>query len=70
MDKEKDVFQTVEDKSITVSLEEYKQLINDLSKYKAQMEVLNTKPSANDVVLEIEQNHVNPQPKQKKGFFE
>lgn len=70
MDKEKDVFQTVDDKSITVSIEEYKQLINDLSKYKAQMEVLNTKHSANDVVLEIEQNHVNPQPKQKKGFFE
>lgn len=71
MDKEKDVFQTVsESNSITVSLDEYKQLINEMNKYKAQVEVLNNKPVQKEVVLEIEQNHVNPQPKQKKGFFD
>lgn len=71
MDKEKDVFQTVgADKSITVSLDEYKQLLNEVSRYKAQVEVMNTKPVQKEVVLEIEQNHVNPQTKEKKGFFD
>lgn len=71
MDKEKDVFQTVEEKPATVSLtiEEYKNLIAENAKFRTQVEVMNTKPVKQEVVLEIEQNHVNPQPKEEKGFF-
>lgn len=71
MDKEKDVFQVVEEKPATVSLtmEEYKNLIAENAKFKTQVEVMNTKPAKQEVVLEIEQNQVNPQPKEEKGFF-
>lgn len=70
MNEEKNEFQNVtvkEDNRISISLEEYKTLIAENTKYKAQVEVLN-KPTPN-VALEIEQSHVRPQPKERRRLF-
>lgn len=72
MDKEKDVLQTVkeEPKTVSLSVEEYRNLISESAKYKAQVELMSAKPAQKEVVLEIEQSHVNPQTdKPKRGFF-
>lgn len=70
MDENKNEFPhvvTKEDNKISISLEEYKTLIAENTKYKAQVEVLN-KPTQN-VALEIEQSHVSPQPKERRRLF-
>lgn len=70
MDKEKDVFQAVkeEPKTISLSMDEYKNLVSENAKFKAQVEMYK-QPVQKQVAVEIEQSHVRPPQKQKRGLF-
>lgn len=62
----------MEDKKIEMTMEEYKNLVSENIKYKAEIEMLKEKPrpiAANDPALEIVQSHVRPEDKKEKRRF-
>lgn len=62
----------MEDKKIEMTMEEYKNLVSENIKYKAEIEVLKSKPHpvrADDLALEIVQDQVSPGSKKEKRRF-
>lgn len=62
----------MEDKKIEMTMEEYKNLVSENVKYKAEIEMLKERPRpivATDPALEIVQDHVRPEDKKAKRRF-